>query len=137
MSETKYRVAEGAPGVSLNKKVYQSGDILPDLTEEQAEGLLKAGAIEEASAKDLADAEKKDAELPEKDADDPDKRADKTTTGGVPVVEPKTAESRTASGDTTTTTSGPSGASTESSTPSTAVTSAPSPKTATGGKSNK
>jgi hypothetical protein len=82
MSEIKYRVANGAPSVSLNKKLYLPGDVLPELTEEQQEQLLKTGAIEKASAKDLADAEKKDAELPEKDADDPDKvPAAQTLTG--------------------------------------------------------
>lgn len=60
---TTYRVAEGAPGVSLNKRVYLPGEELPDtLTEGAAEQLLKTGAIEKVAAKGKSDAELKAAE---------------------------------------------------------------------------
>lgn len=60
---SRYRVAEGAPGVSLNKQVYLPGELLPeDLSAEAVEQLTKNGAIEKASAKDISSTELKTVE---------------------------------------------------------------------------
>lgn len=60
---SRYRVVEGAPSVSLDKKLYGPGDLLPETVNDEAvEQLLKNGAIEKASAKDESKAELKAAE---------------------------------------------------------------------------
>lgn len=68
---SKYRVSEGAPGVSLNKRVYLPGEELPEtLTEEAAEQLLKSGAVEKVS-EDTEKAEKPSAHEGTKDEKSP------------------------------------------------------------------
>lgn len=75
---SKYRVSEGAPGVSLNKRVYLPGEELPEtLAEEAAEQLLKSGAIEEVS-----DKETKASEEQKSESADPKKTGESTTGGG-------------------------------------------------------
>jgi hypothetical protein len=60
---SRYRVVEGAPSVSLDKKLYAPGDLLPEtINDEAIEQLLKNGAIEKTSAKDESKAEQKAAE---------------------------------------------------------------------------
>lgn len=74
---SRYRVVEGAPSVSLDKKLYAPGELLPETVNDAAvEQLLKNGAIEKAPAEDESKAEQKAAEETEEQKADAKAKAD-------------------------------------------------------------
>jgi hypothetical protein len=121
---SRYRVVEGAPSVSLDKKLYAPGELLPETVNDEAvEQLLKNGAIEKASAKDESKAEQKAAEETEEQKAEAKAKADANA---------KAAEAQKTEASAPQPTPSATVGDTEGAKPTTAVTSAPSDKKTTG-----